>query len=93
MNKATIYENKAEGEPLKLKPKSEYSSDYRQRKNIRMIAYCRVSTDKKEQGAALRRSRNIIGNIYQIKRTVFTSGFTRMKHPARIRKSAKISYV
>ena len=48
-NNSTIYEKKPKGKSLKLTPKAKYSSEYKERKNVRMVAYCRVSTDKKEQ--------------------------------------------
>jgi len=47
--KNNIYDSKAEGKSLKLQPKAIYSSEYRERGEMRVAAYCRVSTDKKEQ--------------------------------------------
>ena len=37
---------------LKIPPKSVFSSEYRERKNLRVAAYCRVSTDRKEQATS-----------------------------------------
>ena len=68
MNIETIYDKKTEGEPFKLNPKSEYSSDYRERKTIRMVAYCRVSTDKKSKKPVLRFNRSIIKIIFLVKK-------------------------
>ena len=49
MENKTIYDAKTEGNSLKLKPKAAFSGDYKERKNLRVAAYIRVSTDKKEQ--------------------------------------------
>ena len=48
-NHSTIYDRKPEGESLRLTPKAKYSTEYKERTNIRMAAYCRVSTLAKEQ--------------------------------------------
>ena len=45
----TVYTRKAEGKSLKLQPKAIYSGDYKERKNLRVVGYIRVSTDRKEQ--------------------------------------------
>jgi len=49
LEEMTVYTQKAEGQSLKLQPKSIYSGDYENRKNLRVAGYIRVSTDKKEQ--------------------------------------------
>jgi DNA invertase Pin-like site-specific DNA recombinase len=49
MDNQTIYDRKVDGYSLKLKPKAAFSGDYKERKNLRVAAYIRVSTDKKEQ--------------------------------------------
>jgi DNA invertase Pin-like site-specific DNA recombinase len=48
MNNPTIYDMKAEGDSLKLKPKAVFSPDLTGRK-LRVGPYVRVSTDKDEQ--------------------------------------------
>ena len=45
----TVYTQKVEGKSLKLQPKAIYSGDYKDRKNLRVAGYIRVSTDRKEQ--------------------------------------------
>ena len=45
----TVYTQKVEGKSLKLQPKAKYSGDYKDRKNLRVAGYIRVSTDRKEQ--------------------------------------------
>jgi len=49
LEEMTVYTQKAEGQSLRLQPKSIYSGDYKSRKDLRVAAYIRVSTDKKEQ--------------------------------------------
>jgi len=49
MDDLTVYTQKAEGKSLKLAPKSIFSGDYTERKNLKIAGYIRVSTDKKEQ--------------------------------------------
>ena len=53
MSEPTIYDETPEGDSLKLTPKAKYSIDFTERKNIRVAAYCRVSTDRKEQESSL----------------------------------------
>ena len=45
----TIYDMKAEGDSLKLKPKAVFSSELRMRGHLRVAPYARVSTDRNEQ--------------------------------------------
>ncbi|MDL2287385.1 recombinase family protein [Eubacteriales bacterium OttesenSCG-928-G02] len=49
LDEITVYTQKTEGQSLKLQPKSIFSGDYKERKNLRVAAYIRVSTDRKEQ--------------------------------------------
>jgi hypothetical protein len=46
------YSGHRDTEALKIPPKSVFSSEYRERKNLRVAAYCRVSTDRKEQATS-----------------------------------------
>jgi len=49
MNSPTIYDTKAPGDSLKLKPKAVFSSELTMRGQLRVAPYARVSTDRKEQ--------------------------------------------
>ena len=49
LDESTVYTQKDEKKSLKLQPKAIYSGDYKERKNLRVAAYIRVSTDRKEQ--------------------------------------------
>ncbi|GHU80231.1 hypothetical protein AGMMS49992_33060 [Clostridia bacterium] len=40
------YSGHRDAEAMKIPPKSVFSSEYRERKNLRVAAYCRVSTEK-----------------------------------------------
>jgi DNA invertase Pin-like site-specific DNA recombinase len=48
----TVY-HKGEGESIKFAPKIIYSTEYKKRKNLRVAAYIRVSTDSDEQAGSL----------------------------------------
>jgi DNA invertase Pin-like site-specific DNA recombinase len=49
LEEMTVYTKKAEGQSLKLQPKAIFSGDYKDRKDLRVAGYIRVSTDRKEQ--------------------------------------------
>lgn len=49
MNKTNIYENKVEGESLKLQPKAMFSTEYKDRKNYGSRRIAGLSTDHDDQ--------------------------------------------